>query len=89
MMKHFSLKTEWFDVGDCATMTVVWDEKGNAGKWERKRSPVLPTYFATLAKPEQYCKMLGRKYGKCLSYLWQFFGKIFVKITIFFAILIS
>jgi len=23
MMKHFSLKTEWFDVGDCATMTVV------------------------------------------------------------------
>jgi len=24
MMKHFSLKTEWFDVGDCATMTVVY-----------------------------------------------------------------
>jgi len=22
-MKHFCLKTEWFDVCDCATMTVV------------------------------------------------------------------
>jgi len=26
MMKHFCLKTEWFDVGDCATMTVVLKE---------------------------------------------------------------
>jgi len=23
-MKHFCLKTEWFDVCDCATMTVVY-----------------------------------------------------------------
>jgi len=36
----------------------------------------------------QGCQMLDKKYGTCLSYLWQFFGKKFLKMAIFLAIFI-
>jgi len=37
---------------------------------------------------QQGFQMLDRKYGKCLSNLWQIFGKTFLKGTIFLTILV-
>jgi len=35
IVQHFVLKAEWFDVQDCATITVVYD--GSIGKWSLRK----------------------------------------------------